>query len=561
MKRFVRREEASSVGSWVALLVLNGFLLSPIPLYELLVPRVTFDRSLFFIVPVSLLWVGALHSCVRRPAVLHSVLLPVYLTVGADIFLIVEYHVRLSAGTFIVALDNLDSATAFLSVHRGAWLATALGGAAYVAALLQLRRLNFRRARSRAAIWVGALCLAYAAMGFRLVRTFHLMGSDLLARDQSSPMGAVSQAGYAYLIYRETIADERAASYFRFNAHRGDNPAKRRVVVLVIGESARPDHFQLYGYARDTTPELSRRGDLVVYRDVTSQAPVTKSAVPLMLTRGDIDTPERSGREKSIVSAYREAGYRTAWLSTQAPDLWMGRINRYTRESSDEETFEGQLDAAPVGRFAEILASSRAANESLFVVLHTQGSHMVYSRRYTRDFARFPADGVSDEDALVNTYDNSVLYTDHVLASIIDLLANDGAVAAMVYVGDHGENLRDDRQGLVGHGYGNERDIPVPMIFWMSPAYDAAETERASCARAHEDARVNSAAMFYTLADMGSVTIDDDSGFQSRSLLRATYVEHPRHFSRQDGRIVDFDATYPAHHGRAVSGDAVARRP
>ena len=84
-------------------------------------------------------------------------------------------------------------------------------------------------------------------------------------------------------------------------------------LVLVIGETVRPDHLGIYGYARDTTPGLSAlRDELLLFRDVASTAHWTEAAVPGIVGRKLDDR-----REAGLVRTLREAGYHTAWLSNQ----------------------------------------------------------------------------------------------------------------------------------------------------------------------------------------------------------------------------------------------------
>jgi lipid A ethanolaminephosphotransferase len=78
--------------------------------------------------------------------------------------------------------------------------------------------------------------------------------------------------------------------------------------------------------------------------------------------------------------------------------------------------------------------------------------------RYPEEFRRFKPDcrtsQLSDcsRDEIVNAYDNTILYTDHVLASVVGLLQkhSDRMFGAMLYMSDHGESLGE--KGLYLHG-------------------------------------------------------------------------------------------------------------
>src|SRR5690606_14753139 len=93
------------------------------------------------------------------------------------------------------------------------------------------------------------------------------------------------------------------------------------------------------------------------------------------------------------------------------------------------------------------------------LVLHQIGSHgPAYYLRYPESYRRFRPDCRSAEfsdcskEEIVNAYDNTILYTDHILASVIDRLAGEqGRLdTAMLYMSDHGESLGEF--GLYLHG-------------------------------------------------------------------------------------------------------------
>jgi len=103
---------------------------------------------------------------------------------------------------------------------------------------------------------------------------------------------------------------------FRFNAATLDTLP--RIAELVIGESAAATHWQLGGSARKTNPALSKRTDIIWLKNYAAPAMATAASVPIMLSPkpvlkgNDMVWPERS-----IVSAYRETGFETHWISNQ----------------------------------------------------------------------------------------------------------------------------------------------------------------------------------------------------------------------------------------------------
>jgi glucan phosphoethanolaminetransferase (alkaline phosphatase superfamily) len=443
--------------AWWALGALNLFLLSPIPMSEVVVHAAggQSDKLLLFTIPASVLWLACLHTWVRRPALLHACLFPFYVTVGCDLFLVFHYQTRLTTSSLSVILDNWENAGDYVRTHVRAIVApTLLEGTFYGLGLFALRGAELAWPNGKARLVPSCLLvLVYGGVAARQVRSLHSVSSgllDVVSHDRSSPTGVLPQAAIAVVVYRDTIEHERAARSFHFGAHRDGPPGTgRRVVVLVLGESSRADHWGLYGYARATTPLLGARGDVLVFRDVTCQAPLTKLSVPLIITRGDIDHMESYVREKSIVTAYKEAGYETAWLSTQQRDQWTGAINRYTNEADQQRFFERRLDGVLTDELAIKLADTRSSGASLFVVLHTQGSHFPYADRFPPPFRHFSEAAGTDVEQTIATYDDTILYTDTVLSSVITLLEREDAPAAMLYVADHSDNLYDEGSSLL----------------------------------------------------------------------------------------------------------------
>lgn len=292
---------------------------------------------------------------------------------------------------------------------------------------------------------------------------------------------------------------------------------ERQIQVLVIGETARADRWQLFGASRATTPQLARRGDLILFTDAVSPASATRESVPLMLTQrppADLLAPPRA---PSLVTAFKQAGYRTYWLSTQ------GAAGRHETPISvlaaeaDERHFinaveyrrAGALDGELLPLLQKIL--DRAEPRQL-IVLHTLGSHLNYAHRYPPEFEQFrPALQGADApdiwrgtalDALRNAYDNSVLYTDHVLATAIAQIERTGAPATLLYAADHGESLFDGDCQSGGHGFKAEINYRIPMLVWASPAWQAARAPSHAALRAHAGAPVSSLAIFATMTGL-----------------------------------------------------------
>ncbi len=255
--------------------------------------------------------------------------------------------------------------------------------------------------------------------------------------------------------------------------------------VLVLGETATAGHFSLNGYARDTNPELRAR-DVLNFPQVTACGTSTADVLPCLFAAhaaGDDPSDRGEGRE-NLLDVLQRTGVSVLWRDNNsgckdvcarvpyeevhAPPALRNGPNPY-----DEMLLDGlqaRLDATP---------------GDLFLVLHQRGSHgPAYHRRTPPAFKRFLPE-CSDDDLqacaredIVNAYDNTILYTDHVLGLLIDLLAANAPQrdVALLYVSDHGESLGEN--GVWLHGFpawlAPEEQTHVPMVFWASPGFHAA---------------------------------------------------------------------------------------
>ena len=558
LTRFPRRAIA-------ALVVGNLFLVSPVLLDDVgLLPwsAAAPDKIAMFALPASLLWLALVQLHARSLVVAHALLLPFYLVVGIDLFLLLHYGTRLSSSMIAVFLQNSSDAGAYLKENRAQVTAAVVAVfALWAAALVALRGATWRPGAPVRVFCAGSLVVLYGALVVRQATTHGgaLSGVvDVVSHDRNSPFGIIPQGLVAASVNASVEEHQNAVSSVRFGAVRAGPPVPT-VVVLVIGESARPDRWGLYNSSRATTPRLEGIPGLVVFRDVLTQAALTQIAVPLMLTRGPLEKFDALLQRKSVISALAEAGYQTSWFSTQQRDQWTGAVNLFSAEADEQRFFDRRHDDVLVDALAERL-KRLGDDDSAFIVLHTQGSHYTFKDRYPSDAAIFSTvgSGLTEHERLLNDYDNTVAFTDQVLADVIGVLESRGGEAAMLYVADHGENLRDDDRMLFGHFIGNEYDLRVPMVLWTSSTYAERHPRRMKAALDHALRPLSTVTIFASLLQLADVVVDDvpdDEGvFSSR------FSPRPREFLR--GWVpVDADSVIPnARRSEALAGSARTER-
>jgi lipid A ethanolaminephosphotransferase len=399
---------------------------------------------------------------------------------------------------------NRDMLRNVLATHWGearellgpAWLLHMALFGLLPAALLwwpRLRERPLRRALLVRAAWlVGALALAIGALLPVFGDFASLMRNHREIRHLLTPGNAVAATASHLWGHKARPAVLQPVGEDASLAATG----RPRLLVVVVGETARAQNFPLNGYGRDTAPELARR-QVVNFADVTACGTSTEVSLPCMFSqvgrrRYDED---RILSQESLLHVLTRAGVQVLWrdnqsgckgvcagLPTQDLAATLGAARCPGGECLDEQLLDG-LDG--------VAAQARG---SLVVVLHQLGSHgPSYFRRYPPAFRRFEPACESDDlrrctqAEIVNAYDNSILYTDHVLGRVIDWLQGQQQRydTAMLYVSDHGESLGEG--GLYLHGVpwsiAPAVQTKVPMVAWFSPGWTAATGLDLGCLR------------------------------------------------------------------------------
>jgi len=254
------------------------------------------------------------------------------------------------------------------------------------------------------------------------------------------------------------------------------------VVVVVIGESARSSNFGLLGYERPTTPFLAVEKNLAAFK-ATSCNTSTKLSLACMFVRPQavvergLQAPQVL--EDTVFSVFKKLGFSVELFAMQS-EVWF-----YNSLKTDFYKIREVIAADSANRGKPVLDSILVAELEAsmakhpkgrqVVVLHTKGSHFSYASRYPREFARYQpecsgVDGACSKAELINAYDNSVLYTDTFLHSLMQSLK--GKKAVLIYTSDHGESIDENRHfHATPKPLAPPEQLDVPLIFWASEPY------------------------------------------------------------------------------------------
>lgn len=267
------------------------------------------------------------------------------------------------------------------------------------------------------------------------------------------------------------------------DAHTPSTDNHHELVIMVVGETARADHWGLNGYRKNTTPRLSEEG-VINFPDFWSCDTSTAKSVPCIfssLERASFDTHRAANRDNAL-DILKRSGVSVLWRDNNSSSKGVAdRVAYQDYRTSERNTVCEQGECRDEGMLRGLQSYIDAQNGDVLIVLHQMGNHgPAYYKRYPAAFERFsPVCRTNDlgscsEEEINNAYDNAILYTDHFLSEVIELLKkNDGKFeTAMIYASDHGESLGE--YGIYLHAtpyvIAPEAQKHVPAVMWFGEA-------------------------------------------------------------------------------------------
>lgn len=216
-------------------------------------------------------------------------------------------------------------------------------------------------------------------------------------------------------------------------------------LILVIGESARFDHFGINGYNKDTTPNLNKIKNLITLNNYYALETVTRLAVPYIFKRSQ-NKKFIDENESSFIPIFKSLGFKTYYLTMQCDNKdsifkIVSEFDYFLLSNKFSKSFDNEL--------IQNIENITNKNENKLIVLHTMGSHYKYCNRYPSSF----------QDNNLSCYDNSIKYTDYFLWNLYSLVKDKKAI--IFYTSDHGESLEKDKFHSHGH--------PIELAYKEAP--------------------------------------------------------------------------------------------
>lgn len=456
-------------------------------------------------------------------ATLKPLLVFLFFVSAAVAYFMNEYGVMIDAGMFRnFAETNVTEAQGLLSWKLGLYIIF-LG---LLPSLLLLKTpINYRPwpreliSKTLVAVACGATIGIVALANYQglssLFRNHHELRLMVVP---SNYMGA----SFGYLS-EQVVSAQHPFLAIGKDAKRGEQwttHSRKSLTVLVIGESARAENFGILGYGRNTTPNLSKEEGLIAFSDVHSCGTETAVSVPCMFSNMGRKnySASQAKNEEGLLDVIQRAGLNVIWRDNQSG--CKGTCDRVTLQ--DVSNFKDPVLCASHECRDDILLQGLQSfidnlDQDTVLVLHQMGSHgPEYFKRYPKEFEKFTPVCESNalnncsRESIVNGYDNTLLYTDHVLSSLIDILRNNQKKVdtAMVYVSDHGESLGEYNLFLHGTPYmlAPDQQKHVPMFAWFSDAYKTSFAVDTGCLQNERNAPFSQDNLFHSMLGLLEVS-------------------------------------------------------
>lgn len=303
-------------------------------------------------------------------------------------------------------------------------------------------------------------------------------------RYYSTPLGPYVEM--ILYIQQQLDSGDEAFQIIAPNANRtaGEKP---KLMVMVVGETVRAANWGLSGYTRNTTPRLSEL-NVINYTNVMACGTSTAASLPCMFSaqkRTEFDKRSANNQE-NLLDILNKTGVDIVWFDNNSSSKGVADRVTYinSKSSATNPVCDSECrDEGMILQSQQWLDGLNADTDKL-VLLHQMGSHgPAYYKRYPKEFEAFTDTCLSNQldscsqQQIINTYDNTIVYTDHFLAETIAWLKEkqDHYQVSMLYISDHGESLGEG--GLYLHGYpymlAPVEQKHVPMVYWASEYTDS----------------------------------------------------------------------------------------
>ena len=312
---------------------------------------------------------------------------------------------------------------------------------------------------------------------------------------ENMPLFDMSKVIFNTLKYRYNlgISLKNDKSVYTFNFV-DNNDNDDLIVVLFMGESSRGDRWALNGYSRNTNPLLSKRKNIINFKNAHSCRLSSSLSFACIITgHNDMENFAYWPKGETILSFFKKAGFKTAYIAAGATDFndMLEKDMSNTTLKMTNETFLNKYDKSYDDKLImlldDVLNMSVHKKHKNFIIMTSMGSHFNYKNRVPKQFQIFKTTDEKVKSVVINSkggnchvlngknlgdinddYDATILFTDYVLDSVIEKLKDKNAI--FIYASDHGESFGERGQSCL-HCYDEPEVWHIPMFLWVSDKF------------------------------------------------------------------------------------------
>ncbi len=288
-----------------------------------------------------------------------------------------------------------------------------------------------------------------------------------------------------YKIFSTKVSNDvsKSTSQYFTNVANNDTTA---LYVVIIGESTTRNNMGIYGYYRNTNPQLTKiKNELHLFQNVISPHIQTILSLDKVLSMADYQQPENN-KLGTVIQLANQVGFETYWLSNQKPiGAYESLVSQYAKASKNRFYVSNIYEDA--NKYDEILLpklketiNKKASKKMIF--LHLEGCHISYHKKYPKNFNFFtdtPKTKFNSSEAyqIINEYDNAVRYNDFIVSEVINLVKKADKNSYVMYFSDHGEEVFKEYDYFGHHeSIGSNAMFEIPFMVWTSDKYNEKST-------------------------------------------------------------------------------------
>lgn len=294
------------------------------------------------------------------------------------------------------------------------------------------------------------------------------------------------------------------------------------LVILVVGERMRYYNWEINGYERANNPYLKKETNLISFNKHFSNGNSTISSIPFLLTEATPKTPMKPYEEKTIISLFKECGYKTYWISNQRifflyndkePDFLLSNFKDNT------------VDDVVINQVNKLINNDNKTKK--FILINLLGGHGKIPKNFiTKQYKKVGHLNPMEQEDL-DHYDNLVLYNDFILAKLFDAVKKTNKSAVIYFTPDHGTLLYEKDSSKNKFGYGSEQvylgEVNIPLFVMYTDKYGMQNPRLIENLKNNKDKLTTNDNLFNTISDMSFVKYNHFD--ETKSFSNSKFIE------------------------------------